>query len=292
MSRSSPLRTPTAYSVLPWPWHHGTPASQTRHVPGWQAVLVCCWVLASLVWASDDGPVNVEPDRPTVSNSTHTVPVKALQVELGLEYARSRHDSNPTERRLALHTTLRTGLSDRVEVRLEGEPLVRLQEEHDDIGLGDMAVGLKYRVFEPSEGQRGPALGVQPFVKIPTARTPIGSGRLDAGVLLLADQDLPGEVHLTVNAGLIAVGQPHGSLLQGLAAASVSREFWGRLSPFFEGFFASREEREGRDTVGLDTGLVYLLTRRVAIDAAAEMTLNRRRPDYALRTGLSLLLGR
>ena len=95
-----------------------------------------------------------------------------------------------------------------------------------------------------------------------------------------------------MNAGLVAVGQPHGALLQGLASASVSRAFWGRLSPFVEGFFASREEREGRDTVGLDTGLVYLLTRRVAIDAAAEMTLNRRRPDYALRTGLSLLLGR
>jgi hypothetical protein len=57
-------------------------------------------------------------------------------------------------------------------------------------------------------------------------------------------------------------------------------------------FFASRDEQEGHDTVGLDTGLVYLLTRRVAVDVAAEMTLNRRRPDYALGTGLSLPLGR
>jgi hypothetical protein len=234
--------------------------------------------------------MKVEPDRPSVSNSTHTVAVRALQVELGLEYAWSHNDA--TERRLAVQTTLRTGLSDRLEVRLDGEPLVRLREEHDDIGLGDMAVGVKYRAFEPPEGQRWPALGIQPFVKLPTARTPIGSGRLDAGVLVLADQDVPGEVQLTVNAGFVAVGQPHGYLLQGLASASVSREFWGRLSPFLEGFFASREEREGHDTVGLDTGLVYLLTRRVAIDAAAEMTLNRRRPDYALRTGLSLLLGR
>jgi hypothetical protein len=130
------------------------------------------------------------------------------------------------------------------------------------------------------------------FVKIPTARVPIGSGRLDAGLLVLADQDLPGAVQLTVNAGLVVVGQPHGALLQGLASASVSREFVGRLTPFLEMFFASRDEREGYDTLGLNTGLVYLLTRRVAIDAAAETTLNRRRPDYALRTGLSLLLGR
>lgn len=95
-----------------------------------------------------------------------------------------------------------------------------------------------------------------------------------------------------MDAGLVAIGQPHGSLLQGLASASLSREFWGRLSPFLEVFFASRDEREGHDTVGLDAGLVYLVTRWVALDAAAEMTLNRHRPDYALRTGLSLLLGR
>jgi hypothetical protein len=241
-------------------------------------------------WAAEDGLLTVEPDRPDISNSTHTVPVRALQVELGLEYVRAHND--PTERRLALQTTLRTGLSDRLEVRLDGVPLVRLKETPDDIGMGDIAPGLKYRVFDPPGGQGWPALGLQSFVKIPTARVPIGSGRLDAGLLVLADQDLPGAVQLTVNAGLVVVGQSHGALLQGLASASVSREFVERLTPFLEMFFASRDEREGHDTLGLDTGLVDLLTRRVAIDAAAETTLNRRRPDYALRTGLSLLLGR
>jgi len=256
----------------------------------WPALLAYGWLVASMGWAAEDGLLTVEPDRPNISNSTHTVPVKALQVELGLEYVRAHND--PTERRLALQTTLRTGLSDRLEVRLDGVPLVRLKEASDDIGMGDIAPGLKYHVFDPPEGQGWPALGIQPFVKIPTARVPIGSGRLDAGLLVLADQDLPGAVQLTVNAGLVVVGQPHGALLQGLASAAVSREWGGRLTPFLEMFFASRDEREGHDTLGLDTGLVYLLTRRVAIDAAAETTLNRRRPDYALRTGLSLLLGR
>jgi hypothetical protein len=290
MSRNLPVRTLTRRFIRRWPWCHHRPPAHTRNRHVWPALLACGWLVASLGWAADEVSLTVEPDRPDISNSTHTVPVRALQVELGLEYARSHND--PTERRLALQTTLRTGLTDRLEVRLDGEPLVRLQEESDDIGLGDMAVGLKYRVFEPVEGQGWPTLGVQPFVKIPTAWTPIGSGRLDGGVLLLADQDLPWEMQLTVNAGLVVVGQPHGALLQGLASASLSREFWGRLSPFAEVFFASRDEREGPDTVGVDAGVVYRVTRRVAVDAAAEVTLNRHRPDYALRTGLSLLLGR
>lgn len=290
ISRTFPVRTPTGRSLLPWPWRHARPTAHTHNRRVWPALLACGCLVASLGWGADDGILRVEPDQPDISNSTHTVPVRAVQVELGLEYARAHHDA--TERRLALQTTVRSGLSDRLEVRLDGEPLVRLKEASDDVGLGDIALGLKYRLFEPPEGQGWPALGVQPLVKLPTARTPIGSGRLDAGVLVLADQDLPWEMQLTVNAGLVLVGQPHGALLQGLASASLSRAFWGTLSPFLEVFFASRDEREGHDTLGLDTGVVYLLSRRVAIDAAAEMTLNRRRPDYALRSGISLLLGR
>ncbi len=265
-----------------------TRPGRCRHLIG--ALAVAVGLVAALSWAADDSRFTVEPDRPDISNSTYTVPVRALQVELGLEYARSHNDT--TERRLALQTTLRTGLTERLEVRLDGEPLVRLKEDSDDVGLGDIAVGVKARLFEPRGGQAWPTLGVQPFVKLPTARRPIGSGRLDGGLLVLADQDLPGAMQLTVNAGLVAVGQPHGVLLQGLASASLSRAFWGRLSPFLEGFFASREERDGQDRVGVDAGVVYRVTRRVALDAAAEMTLNRHRPDYALRTGVSLLVGR
>jgi hypothetical protein len=210
-----------------WPRGHDRPPAPSRHGPLWPALLACLWLVVSLGWAADDSVSRVETDRPDVSNSTHTVPVRALQVELGLEYARSHNDAR--ERRLALQTTLRTGLSGGLELRLDGEPLVRLKEDSDHFGLGDLALGLKARLFEPQAGQGWPALGVQPFVKLPTARTPLGSGRLDGGVLILADQDLPWEMQLTVNAGLV-VGQPHGALVQDLASASLARELWGRLN--------------------------------------------------------------
>ncbi len=290
MDRPPFLRRLSGCSPLHWPWREKRPPGRTHYRRVWSALLACGLLVASMGWTSENDRFTVEPDRPDISNSTHAVPVGALQVELGLEYARFRNGT--TERRLALQTTLRTGLTDRLEVRLDSEPLVRVQEDSDDVGLGDLALGVKARVFEPGEGQRWPTLGLQPFVKIPTARTPVGSGRLDGGFLVLADQDLPGELQLTVNAGLVVLGQPHGALLQGLTAASLSREFSDRLSPFLELFFASREERDGHDTVGLDVGAFYRVTRRMAVDAAAEMTLNRHRPDYALRTGVSWLIGR
>ena len=99
----------------------------------WPALLACGWLVASLGWSADDGLLQV-----------------ALQVELGLEYARSHHDT--TERRLAAQTTLRTGLTDRLELRLDSEPLVRIKEDSDDVGLGNIALGVKDRVFEPPGG--------------------------------------------------------------------------------------------------------------------------------------------
>jgi Putative MetA-pathway of phenol degradation len=265
---------------------------RVRHAHRWWALLTCCFLMASMTWASEELPSEVAPDRPDVTNSTTTVAPGAFQMEFGLEYRRSPENDSPAERRLTVQTTLRAGLSDRFEVRLDGEPLVRLRQEQDDLGLGDLMLGLKYRFFDPPEGRGWPSLGTQAFVKIPTASQPIGSGRTDLGVLGLATQPLPWELTLDVNAGLVAAGQPHGYLLQGLASASLSREILERLSPFIEMFFASRDERDGHDTLGLDSGVIYLLTRRVALDRAVETTLNRPRLDYAMRAGVSLRFGR
>jgi hypothetical protein len=269
-----------------------TRPSRAQRVHAWLALLTCALLCVSGVWAVEDVPSKVAPDRPDVSNSTETVPLGALQIETGLEYARSSVADGPDERRLAAQATIRTGLTDRLEVRLEGEPLVRLRQEQDDTGIGDLDLGLKYRFFDPPEGQWWPSLGVQPFIKVPVAKTPIGSARTDFGLLALATQELPWQLSLDVNAGLVAVGQPHGYLLQALASASVSREFTERLSPFVEVFFASRDERDGRDTLGLDAGVIYFLTRRLALDAAMAAAFRGNGPDYAFRAGFSLRIGR
>jgi hypothetical protein len=258
------------------------------------ALLTCGLLCASVLIASQDVPPEVLPDRPDVSNSTQTVPVGAFQIELGLEHAHSSVADSPAEHRLAIQATLRAGLTDRFEVRLDGEPFVQLWQEQNDAGSGDVALGFKYRFFDPPEGQWLPSLGIESFVKLPVAKTPIGSERTDLGVLVLASQDLPWQLSLDVNAGLVAVGQvrPHGYLLQALASASVSRKVGERLSPYAELFFASREERDGRHTLGFDAGLIYLLTRRIALDAAVETTLSGQGPDYAFRAGFSVLVGR
>ena len=114
-----------------------------------------------------------------------------------------------------------------------------------------------------------PSLGVQPFVK-------------------------PWQFSLDVNAGLAVVGQarPNGYLLQALVAASLGRPITERFSPYMELFFASRAKRDGRDVLGVGTGLIYLVTHRVALDAGVQTSLTGRGPDYVFRAGVSARFGR
>ena len=241
--------------------------------------------------AADDD--EIEPDRPSVANSARTVPAGAFQLETGVEYGRTSRAGASAQRHALVETLARVGVVDRVEAQVGWEPLVHLRGPDDDTGVGDVTLAVKLRAFDPPAGSSWPTLGALPFVKLPVADAPIGSGRPDFGVSALASFDLARGVGLDVNAGLAAVGQgrPSGYLPQALTSAALSFEL-GDAIPFVEVFYASRDERDGRHHVGLDAGLVYRVTKRVALDAAIETSLAGDGPDWAVRAGVSVRFGR
>lgn len=242
--------------------------------------------------AGADGEIS--PDRPDLTNSTRTVPPGVIQIETGVEYSESRIGGGESDRRFGAQLALRIGLTNALEARLGGEPFVRLRGESDDTGPGDLTLGLKYRFLDAGEGEWWPSLGLQPSVKLPVAGAPIGTGRPDFALLTLASFGLPARLDLDVNTGLVAVGQSrrNGYLLQALASASLSREILDRASTFVELAFASRDDRDKRNTVDVRTGIVYLLTKDVALDLAGGTSLAGQGPDYTLTAGVSVRLGR
>src|SRR2546430_1505148 len=102
------------------------------------------------------------------------------------EAARTEMDGEPAGRRLPLDIALRVGLTDRIEVTLDGEPFVRIRGEQDDTGNGDVSLKGKYRFLEKREGTWWPSLGVLPFVKLAVAHAPHGPDRPDFGLIGLA----------------------------------------------------------------------------------------------------------
>jgi hypothetical protein len=233
----------------------------------------------------------VDPDRPDLTNSARTLPRGGVQLETGLEYSRTRRAEVDTERRFLVDALGRVGVSDRIELQLGWQPLVHLHGDADDAGVGDVTLATKYRFLDGAAPW--PTLGVRPFVKLPTADEPLGSGRADFGAVALASFDLPAGFGLDVNAGVAAIGQgrPSGHRLQALASASLSREV-GDAAPFVEIAFASRGERDGRDAVNVDAGVVYRVTKRIALDAAVQTSLAGIGPDWALRAGATFRFGR
>jgi hypothetical protein len=145
------------------------------------AALVLIAVLATTPAAGDE---RVDPGRPDATDSPSTVPPGAVQVEAGLACGRKRVAGRRTERELALEAALRIGITPTIEVQLEGEPIVHLRRGRDgDTGPGDLTLIVRWRFLDAPERGPGLALGVQPFVKLPLAEEPIGSERLDAGVI-------------------------------------------------------------------------------------------------------------
>jgi hypothetical protein len=260
-----------------------------------RGVVAACLLLAGTAGAAAGADRDlIDPDRPDVSSSATIVPPGGVQLESGLFYAKTRTAGEPTEHRLSLESMLRIGVIERLEVRLEMEPIVRFRGTEDLTDVGNFGLSAKYRFLDPPEGSAWPALALNPFVKLPTAPEPIGTGKTDFGLRLLASFALPASFNLDANAGLAAIGQtrPGGHLLQAQVSASLSRELVRNLMAFAEIIYGSPDERGGRNMVGVDSGLVWRILPNVALDAAVGTSLYGPLPDVFVRAGGSIRFGR
>jgi hypothetical protein len=236
----------------------------------------------------------VAPDRPDITDSAQTISPGGFQLETGVEYSRTRIGGSPAERRFSLESALRAGLTGNLELLVDAEPVIWLRTDREDLNRGDLTLGLKYRFFGSNERAEGLAVALRPFVKLPTADAPIGSERTDFGLQFLLSRPLPGDFSIDANLGLAAIGQrrPEGFLLQALASVSLSYAVSPRLSPLVELFFQSKDERDGRELLGMTVGIVYLLSESFAVDAAMRTTLAGRGPEWSAVAGFSVRWGK
>lgn len=255
------------------------------------AVVIALLSVTPACAADDD---IIDPDRPDVTNSANPVAKGRVQLETGAFYRRTSLATEPTERRLSWEATLRIGIADNVEFRIDSEPILRLRNSADDTDVGDVSLGLKYRFLAARDDAWWPALALNPFVKLPLSQPPIGSGETDAGLLLLASFTLPLDFSLDVNAGAVLVGQRHpsGHLVQARTSGSLSHPIVDRLSAFLELAFVSRDTWDGHNALGLQTGVVWKVARDVALDTAVGTSLFGQLPDFGVRAGLSVRFGR
>jgi hypothetical protein len=138
-------------------------------------------------------PHAAQPERPTVATHAGTVEPGWLEIESGIELD---HGTSPDHATLGV-VVAKIGLAPRMQLSLFSS-VVRPSDNAG--GIGDFAVGIKWRLIEDH-----PLLG--DFALLPALKSPTGSvargsgsGTTDASLLLISSRDV-GAVHIDLNAG-------------------------------------------------------------------------------------------
>lgn len=233
---------------------------------------------------------NVDPDRPDVTNGTHIVEVGMLQVEFGGLYNRSAG----SQRDSGTPTSIRVGLSEWLEVRIEGDGFLTSNATgSNQSGIGNVQLGAKLRLWADPGGI--PVLSIQPSINLPAASAAkgLGSGQSDYTLTLLTGTDFLKRGHVDFNggAGLIGAGPGLHRFSQYLGSVSTSAEIPGPVTPYVEVYWYSRQDPGGGHVCALDTGAIYVITPKLAIDGGFQRGLSAAAPRYSLFGGVSVLVG-
>ena len=167
----------------------------------WYVLLLTVATVAfpHVVRAQDADPRAVQPERPTVATHAHTVAPGYFEVETGLQGNRVDAGS----RAYAVPTVLKVGLSSHLQLNL-GTPAF-LAGTGQQAGLGDVSVGLKWRLLDDHQVLGDFAL--LPAIKFPTGSVNdgTGTGTTDVGLTVIASYDVRG-VSMDLNAAYTKVG--------------------------------------------------------------------------------------
>lgn len=233
---------------------------------------------------------SLEPDRPDVTNGTHIVDVGLLQIEVGGLWSRvgaGRHNAGTP-------TMVRLGLTEWLEARVSGDGFLSVTDASgSQSGFGNVQLGAKLRLWSDPGGV--PVLSILPTINLPAASESkgLGSGKADFTVAVLTGTDFLTRGHLDINYGIgrIGVGSGLPRFTQHLLSWSASAELPGPVTPYAEGFWFSRQDPDGGRVVALDTGAIYVINPRLAVDGGIQFGVTEAAPSLAAFGGLSIVLG-
>ena len=242
--------------------------------------------------AADELPICA--DRPSKSTGECTVPEGRWQVETGLVDWSHDHGAGQSRDFTSFGSTLiKYGISSRADVELGVTPFETSRAHgsagHESAsGFGDTVLRVKYALT----GSDAPVLvGLDPFVKLPTAGHRLGNGKVEGGIVVPMSAQL-GKSGLTLSVDpemdVLADEDGHGrhaAMIQvvNLGASlndklSVSAELWGQWD--WDPTGTTRQ-------TSADGSIAYLVNRNLQLDAGANFGLNRNTPDIELYAGIS-----
>jgi len=164
-----------------------------------------CFVLLSVASSAQQpatdtsarDPHEVQPERPTVATHAGTVAPGWLELEIGGE--RDRYADGGTA--LSFPANVKIGVGSHAQLNVLASGLVGTAANSPARGIGDLTLGLKYRLVEDAPIVND--FAILPSVKFPSASVSrgLGSGTTDVGLLLISSRSIgPADVDINVGA--------------------------------------------------------------------------------------------
>jgi Putative MetA-pathway of phenol degradation len=233
---------------------------------------------------------NLEPDRPDVTNGAHIVDVGLLQIEVGGVWNRG----GAGRRSVGTPLMVRVGLTEWLEARVSGDGFLSVTDAAgNQRGMGNVQLGAKLRLWSDPGGV--PVLSILPTINLPVASESkaLGSGQADYTVAVLTGTDFLTRGHVDINYGVgwIGAGTRLPRFTQHLVSLSASAELPGPLTPYLECFWFSRQDPHGGGVAAVDTGAIYVINPRLALDGGVQVGLTSAAPALAAFGGMSVVLG-
>lgn len=233
-------------------------------------------------------------DRPGKANPTCTVPAGMIQIETGLfDWDTDTTDGVRTDDLTVGQTAFKYGLTNRSHIELDITPYTAIRlsghgARDRSASFGDLGLAYKYRLT--SEGVPV-QVAAYPFLKIPTARRPLGNRRIEGGAAMLVDGSVPGTSigwnvapEIDVNADNDGSGH-HFGMVQvvsiGLPVTnrfSISSELWGAWD--FDPAGTTRQ-------FSADAAASLLVSANLQVDGGVNLGLNRNTPALELYSGVA-----
>ena len=252
-------------------------------------ILSLAVLLASVARAQAEFPAadlgELVTDRPDYTESSEVVGRGVMQNEMGTVFEMDRASGTKT---LSMGTPLlRFGVSKKWELRVASDGVVSQRGGGASLrGLGDIEFGLKFKFRQESKWL--PALGVIPFVGMPTGAQAFTSGKFDPGFKLTWSKDVPLGFGLSGNLNAARVTGSSARFTQKAVTLSIGHDLIAGLAGFWEAFaFAPLDNGTGPNWV-YDMGLTRMVGRNAQWDATWGHRVGPTGPDYFIQFGYTV----
>jgi hypothetical protein len=237
------------------------------------------------------------PDRPNKTEGPYTVDAGHFQLEMdAINFTRDKETVGGEQVRDELLGSgwfnLKAGLCAQADLELilnsySRETIADSTTTHVRQGFGTTTIRCKANLWGNDSGAT--ALGLIPWLELPTSQDQLGAAGLQTGVILPLSVKLPADTDLALMTAFSFDRDSSARTYHQEYANSLclSHALWRRLAGYLELYtLASTESGAGWQATA-DTGLTFQLSEEIQLDAGINIGLTHAAPDLNVFSGLA-----